>query len=135
MAYQCNNCGPGCGSSNYSTHDYEGHGADLSRFGPDSKVNQYDDINKYENSPSQDYHTVDKDEAKKEDEEKQHTIEDDIKKGEQKEEKGDEFKAIHEKLPKELLMQNKNIEIRKKKVDSIEEAINKAIKCQKEVMN
>lgn len=135
MAYHCNNCGPGC--SNYSAHDYEGHGpSGYSALGPDDAGKEmYSDINKYEKGSSQDYHTA-KDDKEKKDEEKEedkHTIEDDIKKEEKKEEEHDNFKAIKEKLPKGLLMQDNKPDIKKKKLSTIEEAINDAIKSQKDI--
>ena len=131
MAYQCGNCGPGC--SSYSTHNYDGKSQEYHSLGPSEPKTKYDDINKYDNNPAKDYHTVEKEE-KKEEEEKQRTIEDEIKKEAQKEEKQDEFKTTSQHIRHELQMHKNTKEIKANKVNTIEEAIKKAIKNQKEVI-
>lgn len=137
MAYQCNNCGPGMGS-NYSPHNYEGNSGGYETLGPEESGGVgYEDAAKYDNNPADEYQTAEKPkEGEEEKKDKGPSIEDSIKE-EEKETHEDEgsFKSASQQISKEFMRENNDrILENKKKNSTIDEAINKAIKDQKDIV-
>ena len=122
-------------SSGYSTEKY---GSEKSDMGEDYKHEQYGaNKEKDDYKEAEDYRKSDeKEEKKKEEEENEPSIEDTVKKEEKKEEEEqDVFKIAAQEIGQGMQQEEeKDTKPKKKEHKSIEEAVNKAIKQEKETV-